>query len=585
MLRGASKLRATCISSAPKRSVGLTASKRLYTSTTTEEITNTATTTKGSSVGKKLLWLTALSATAYSGATYYALKNEAFHDTYTTYVPGGEKLLDALEDWAADERVKHYYRQAKDMKDMASVHAETVKRFASDTKESAQDWYEYVSDAIAQLKGEKAPPTVPGTGPSPSARRRKFKKEALFANVIHTTEDQPIPQFTPSEQDVLNDLGKTVQDLVQVLNNAGMQGYAKRLVDLASRDIESLDKAFKLIKEEDDKARAEIEVLEKELATVSQHVESHRQEVSEKVKTLQEKDEARVDKYIKTVEAEIANETAKVDQEHRDILAKELAAQRQQKLVELEEELKNKAIEIQANYVEQVKQQVETERGGRLSQIETVAAKQTELESLAQADAELLDDSRKAHQLLVAIDALKKAALAGQRTQFEVELDAIKKLSTKTPFAKLGERQSDELLQLVASSIQQHVAQYGITSLAELSARFETVAREVRRAALIPDEDASMISHLLSIILSSLMFRKKGLVPGDDVEARLARAEYYLNTEKDLESAAREINQLTGWPKRLALDWLDAARRHLEVKQALEIMKSQASLISMLQAN
>ncbi|KAG1086604.1 hypothetical protein G6F42_020921 [Rhizopus arrhizus] len=93
-----------------------------------------------------------------------------------------------------------------------------------------------------------------------------------------------------------------------------------------------------------------------------------------------------------------------------------------------------------------------------------------------------------------------------------------------------------------------------------------------------------MISHLISIVFSSFMFTKKGLVDGDDVESRLARAEYYLNTEKDLESAAREINQLTGWPKRLSMDWLDAARRHLEVKQALEIMRSQASLISMLQA-
>jgi mitofilin len=96
----------------------------------------------------------------------------------------------------------------------------------------------------------------------------------------------------------------------------------------------------------------------------------------------------------------------------------------------------------------------------------------------------------------------------------------------------------------------------------------------VRRAALIPEEDSSMISHLLSIVLSSLMFRKKGLVAGDDVESRLARAEHYLHTEKDLESATREINQLTGWPKRLALDWLDAARRHLEVKQALEVNRN-----------
>jgi mitofilin len=190
-----------------------------------------------------------------------------------------------------------------------------------------------------------------------------------------------------------------------------------------------------------------------------------------------------------------------------------------------------------------------------------------------------LDDVRKAHQLLVAIDALKKAATAGEQTQFEVELQALRRLSAKTPFAKLGERQSDELIQLVSSSIQDQIAKYGITSLAQLSERFDTVAREVRRAALIPDEDASMVSHFISIVLSSVMFTKKGLVAGDDIESRLARAEYYLNTEKDLESAAREMNQLTGWPKRLSLDWLEAARRHLEVKQSLEVSRYKMSFL------
>ncbi|KAG1049646.1 hypothetical protein G6F46_008318 [Rhizopus delemar] len=578
MLRSASRLRATaCLAAASRTNARLAASKRFYS--TVEETTN-----KSSSIGKKLVWLTVLSATAYSGATYLALKNEAFYDTYTTYVPGGEKLLDTLEDWADDERFRQYYQQASDIKQQASTHADKAKRYASQTKESAQDWYEYVSDAIAQLKGEKEPPTTPGSGPAPSARRRKFKREALFANVIHTTENQPTPTFVKSEQECVNAFAKTVEGLVEVLNEAGMQGYAKRLADLATRDVESLDKAFKLIESEERKAREEIETLEKKLNVVSERVETHRGEILEKTKAHQAKSEERVKKYVNTIESEIAVQKAEAEQELLDIHAKELAAQRQQRLNELESELKEKAIEIQANYVEQVKHQVESERGGRLSQIDLIVTKQGELESLAQADAELLDDNRKAHQLIVAIDALKKAALSGQQTQFELELEAIKKLSVKTPFAKLGERQSDELLQLVASSIQKHVAQYGITSLAQLSERFEIVAREVRRAALIPEEDSSMISHLLSIVLSSLMFRKKGLVAGDDVESRLARAEHYLHTEKDLESATREINQLTGWPKRLALDWLDAARRHLEVKQALEIMKSQASLISMLQA-
>ncbi|KAG8990515.1 Formation of crista junctions protein 1, partial [Tulasnella sp. 427] len=61
----------------------------------------------------------------------------------------------------------------------------------------------------------------------------------------------------------------------------------------------------------------------------------------------------------------------------------------------------------------------------------------------------------------------------------------------------------------------------------------------------------------------------------------LARAEYHLN-EKDLDTAARELNQLTGWSKVLLKDWLDAARARLEVQQALEVIQTQASLSSLL---
>ncbi|KAI5984163.1 mitochondrial inner membrane protein Mitofilin, partial [Pisolithus albus] len=61
-----------------------------------------------------------------------------------------------------------------------------------------------------------------------------------------------------------------------------------------------------------------------------------------------------------------------------------------------------------------------------------------------------------------------------------------------------------------------------------------------------------------------------GLTPGNDVLSVLARAEYYLN-EKDVDNAARELNQLTGTAKVLLHDWLEAARRRLEVQQALEV--------------
>ena len=50
----------------------------------------------------------------------------------------------------------------------------------------------------------------------------------------------------------------------------------------------------------------------------------------------------------------------------------------------------------------------------------------------------------------------------------------------------------------------------------------------------------------------------------------IARAEWYLEN-KDLEGAAKEVNTLVGWPKRLARDWLIEARKALETEQALNV--------------
>jgi mitofilin len=86
---------------------------------------------------------------------------------------------------------------------------------------------------------------------------------------------------------------------------------------------------------------------------------------------------------------------------------------------------------------------------------------------------------------------------------------------------------------------------------------------------------------LTSKLLSGVRFKKQGLVEGDDVLSILSRAEYHLN-EKDLDSAARELNQLKGPAKDLLHDWLEAARRRLEVQQALDVIQTEAALSSLL---
>ena len=48
------------------------------------------------------------------------------------------------------------------------------------------------------------------------------------------------------------------------------------------------------------------------------------------------------------------------------------------------------------------------------------------------------------------------------------------------------------------------------------------------------------------------------------------RVEYHLN-EKDVDRTTRELDLLKGAAEALLKDWLEAARRRLEVQQALEV--------------
>lgn len=115
------------------------------------------------------------------------------------------------------------------------------------------------------------------------------------------------------------------------------------------------------------------------------------------------------------------------------------------------------------------------------------------------------------------------------------------------------------------------VADIGVEPLSDLTAWFVTsVAPRTSAVALVPEYGGGVLLHLASSLLSTMRFKRSGLVEGNDVLSVLARAEYYLH-EKDLDSATRELNQLRGPPKELLRDWLAAARRRLEVQQALKV--------------
>lgn len=230
----------------------------------------------------------------------------------------------------------------------------------------------------------------------------------------------------------------------------------------------------------------------------------------------------------------------------------------------LKEEVVAQGIELQRRWIREIKVRVEQERGGRLAKLDELSADLKRLERIALDNANYLDDNIRIHALWSALRALNSTAISSPvRRPFREELRVLRHIAAA---------REDPVVSAALDSLEQtDVPDVGVEPFADLTTWFTSeVSPKVSEVALVPDEDAGVLSYLASRALSSLRFKRQGLVAGDDVLSVLARAEYYLN-EKDLDSAARELNQLKGPAKNLLCDWLEAARRRLEVQQALEV--------------
>ncbi|KAF9210624.1 Formation of crista junctions protein 1 [Podila verticillata] len=354
-----------------------------------------------------------------------------------------------------------------------------------------------------------------------------------------------------SEEPIMSNLNTTLHQLVTILNENGIPEQGHEVFEKANVELKHLSERVEALKLEGEAQAATVmaELTEKYNRLVSEKEAHHEGHVSQLKKELEET----------------------YEEEKRRAIEHELKIQQDLLREEQKQELMKYAMDMQRRWVREVKVRVENERGGRLARLDKINMRLKTLERQGEDNAEFLDQSARTHQLWCGIKALEKAYEAGERRPFDRELARLKRLAESEKDA--------EVLKAVLAAVPESVAAEGVDSVPELMDRFEYVADRVREASLVP-ENGGVLAHGMSVILSKLMFKKHGLVPGNDVEAILSRTEYYL-IESDLEQAVRELNQLKGWSKRLAKDWIVAARRRVEVGQAIDVINTHANLVSL----
>lgn len=556
-----------------------------------------------------------ISGLGFGGGTYYSLVSDNFHDFFTEYIPFGEDAVLYFEEREYRKRfpnitnptsrpkaeqgntitipsksgvswkVAGEEHQASDQSTKAKPSREAGKSAQKDPSGStAQEKIAAVEvakkDASApsippapRTKESKPPPApaAPLTPPvlatkgsaskpvEPPQPPRATKDDATRPpEVNEPSKFMPITPIDPlkiknAEEPLVQDLVKILNDIITVVNNDAASYKYSSTIDKAKQSLAKVGARIMGLKETATKEA-------KEWRTAQET------EFDQKAIELLQRVESDMQQQQIVYREEFEQEREKLSQSYQARL--QVETQRLQEVAEqrTRNQLLEQSIALKKQFVAQVTERVESERNGRLGQLSDLSNSITELEKLTAEWSGVLDANLRTQHMQVAVEAVRSLLETANRPRpFVKELAALKEVAA-----------DDAVISAAIASINPTAYQRGIPTTAQLIDRFRRVAAEVRKAALLP-EDAGVASHAASWALSNVLFKKKGLAVGDDVESVLTRTETLLE-EGNLDDAAREMNGLNGWAKALSDDWLSECRRVLEVRQALDVMATQARL-------
>lgn len=414
-----------------------------------------------------------------------------------------------------------------------------------------------------EAQPSQAPARNSAPSPPPASKPEDRAKEAVFRppEVNEPSRIMPTPRIDPlkiqgADEPIVQDLVKIINDLVTVINADSAQIKYQAPIRQAKSGVASIGNKIMGMKQA-------------ERAAAQDKIKATQAEFEDAARELVRRLEEEMRNQIAAYRDEFESEREKVSQRYGEQLETEIKRVQEVSDERLRNELLEQAVALKKTFISDVQNQVETERSGRLSKLSSLSSSIEELESLTSSWNKVIDSNLDTQHLLLAVEAVRATLENANRPKpFVSELATLKELAT-----------SDPVISSAIASINPTAYQRGVPTTSQLIDRFRRVASEVRKASLLP-KDAGVASHAASLVLSRVMFKKKGMTVGDDVESVLTRTETLLE-EGRLDEAAREMNCLDGWAKSLSADWLGEVRKVLEVRQAVDVMGTQARLLGL----
>ena len=511
--------------------------------------------------------LTLLTVGSFAAGVFYSLKSDNVHDFFTEYVPFGEEAVLYFEEREFRRRFPNALSRIQRKVDSPRV---TVPRASGATWKVVVD---QGKDAPRTTDVGKPGPHLSSPGPPPVSPPDGGVAAPSSSNRITATVDKPadakpVPAPPPPQGDVgmakavasplaaaavanpsdpvVQDLVDAVNNIIDTINNTNSGGTFGAAIGRAKAELARLNDEIGALKAGMEHAvqdrlrekHLEFAVAAEGLLTkVNNQVEDIQHQLRDEFEAERERIAAQ---YQRKLQAELEHTRQLAEQRYRN-------------------ELLEQAIEMKRAWIAEIGERVETERGGRLGRLKELENDVRSLEALALQWNQVVDTSLRTQQTFTALEAVRASCeAADQPKPFLREMAALREVA-----------RDDDVIRAAIDSINPAAYQNGVATHSQLVERFRRLAGQVRHAALLP-EDAGIAAHAGNWMLSKLMFKKAGLAQGSDVESILAKTETYLE-EGNVDCAAREMNQLSGWARTLATDWLREARLVLEVQQALDV--------------
>lgn len=156
-------------------------------------------------------------------------------------------------------------------------------------------------------------------------------------------------------------------------------------------------------------------------------------------------------------------------------------------------------------------------------------------------------------------------------------------LKTDAPFTPemkvlSEEGYGDRLIEELVYAIPKEIQREGLPCRHDLYREFCKIDRKVLEASYIPTS-AGFFGLLYSKIVGTLLIQENGLVDGETVDAKLARARVYLLNDK-LSLALEELSDIKGEAREVLQPWLTQAQYRLVADQSIEILHAHITNLS-----